>query len=344
MLIVNNEILDKSAKQGKNASAAEFYRKSVKELREKYGDFITFYRPGVVKRNPSGALEPIPPMTVHLIGKHYGKDGIEQWIYAESMPPKRNGIFEPQKTSIFMREFLRLSLSHDIELAFFLAYIAGEVESGMVKIKDEASEARKEYMEKRSRIDVDYLLYHEDSPLADVKYLKEVASAFGLLGVKNLTGEQTRVLLDKHLFNLDSKKSAGSGLVGSKEFVDMVRNNPELVKRRAFLGYCRDNNILQYNPTSRTFSIPGMEIMIVPPIYGDEKNAFLYFLDHIFKAPFQKKWQDIVRAGIDDKYLSSLKKLDDMKWLFDEFDIKFTGKSIKQLKGEIMDHLAVVPS
>ena len=119
MLIVNNEIFNHNAPEYKKT--AERYKQLRSELERAHGEIIRFIRPVKRPRSSTGLMEPVPYMTVNLKANTVNPKGeAEYWLYCDSLPKKKDGVFTLSRTARFMGEDMVLSTKDDMDLIFFL--------------------------------------------------------------------------------------------------------------------------------------------------------------------------------------------------------------------------------
>uniref|UniRef100_A0A6M3ILK0 Uncharacterized protein n=1 Tax=viral metagenome TaxID=1070528 RepID=A0A6M3ILK0_9ZZZZ len=167
--------------------------------------------------------------------------GSETWRYADSVVTDNKGIkrFTPKKFQFKGTRFLD---RNDIELIFFLLKkseycFKGDNQGRMVKFmfEDLVSEAEKKAEKKTLEIRIGTLLFGELA-LSEEK-LRNLAKAYFIPGVDNLTLPQVRIVIDNKIHETQE---------GPDKFFDMVDADEE-IRKRVSIQKAVDMGVLKYD-------------------------------------------------------------------------------------------------
>ena len=341
MLICNDKILNHKAVKGDGTGHYEIdvdYKKLQAELRSAHGEILRFIRPGVFKKNSSGLMEPVPFMTVNLKSNRVTDKGeSEYWLYADSVPKKKDGAYVLSRTAKFMGSDMVLSTKEDMDLIYFLVRLSEQYKRGDFIIDDPKKMARATADAKRTAAAINTALYGALSPLADDATMKEVAASWGLSNVDKKSGDEVRIEFEALLPKMDKAKKKNHRAKGSKEFLASLGNIDDEMRKRGLIRRGEDKGYIKY--VGKIFKyVTGdteEELLFIP----NERTGgrFEYFCDVMLRENNLANWKNLKTLIIDEKYIDSITRMEDIRWLCKEEGINQKQKSLDSLKGELKE-------
>lgn len=336
MLIVNNEIFNH--KDAKFKKTADRYKKLRSELESAHGKIIRFIRPVKRPRSSTGLMEPIPYMTVNLQANSVNPLGeAEYWLYADSLPKKKDGVFILSRTARFMGEDMVLSTETDMDLIFFLHDLSQQYKQKDFVIDNPKAKARAVADKKRNDAAVNTALYGALSPLADDEKLKNVAMSWGMSGVETKTGDQIRIEFEGILEKMDDQKKKDHRAKGTKEFLESLGNIDDEMRKRGLIKRGEDKKYIKYDSKTYKYVVSETndELLFIPS--KKMISRFDHFCDYMLKDANFARWANLKKVIIDEEFIDSITRIEDLRWLCREENINQKQKSLDSLKGELKE-------
>lgn len=337
MLIVNNEIFNHNAPEYKKT--ADRYKELRSELERAHGPIIRFIRPVKRLRSSTGLMEPVPYMTVNLKANVINSKGeAEYWLYTSgSLPKKKDGVFTLSRTALFMGEDMVLSTKDDMDLIFFLHELSQQYKQKDFIIDNPKADARAVADKKRTAAAINTALYGALSPLADDATMKEVAASWGLSNVDKKSGDEVRIEFEALLPKMDKEKKTNHRAKGSKEFLASLGNIDDEMRKRGLIRRGEDKGYIKYVGKIFKYVVGDTEeeLEFIP----NERTGgrFEYFCDVMLRENNFAKWKNLKTLIIDEQYIDSITRMEDIRWLCKEEGINQKQKSLDSLKGELKE-------
>lgn len=341
MLICNEKILNHNAQKGDDSGHYELkvdYKRLQSELKKAHGPIIRLVRPGVFKKNSSGLMEPVPHMTVNLKTNRVNDKGeSEYWLYADSMPKKKDGAYVLSRTAKFMGSDMVLSVQEDMDLLYFLVRLSEQYKRGEFIIDDPKAIARAKADVERNKAAVNAALFGSLSPLADDEKLKNVAASWGMSKVDEKTGDQIRLEFTGLLEMMDKEKKRNHRAKGTKEFLESLGNIDDEMRKRGLIKRGEDRKYIRYD--GKTFkyvvSETNDELLYIP---SDKLiSRFDHLCDYMFREANTVKWNNLKKVIIDESFINDITRIEDLRWLCREENINQKQKSLDSLKSELKE-------
>lgn len=357
MILINSKPLEKIALQDSNHpmhSYALEYDKGMKDLRDKFGDKIVFYRTGYPRRCKGidarnrpveNMAEPTPPLIIKFSARVYGDAGMEIWEYSPGQArPLPNGLWEATgKRSLFVTEILSVSIDKEQDFAFWLYYKSpyvsrkldrtGKPRKGRIYLHDPVTEARLKGDKKRAELDLNTAIYsilgtgNEDQ-------LRLVAQSFGIGEVDKKDPDQIRLELEAAVLANEQKKKTSPHSRGVKEFLDDVKIT-DATRIRGLINTAIEDKVITWNPDGY-FKIGDADICKVPPRDLERKQDFL--CNFLLNPGNKKKLSDLLEAIITKEYLDKITDTKTFYWLARAIGISPGFKKGDALREEIYAH------
>ena len=218
-----------------------------------------------------------------------GDEGSEHWVYSRTPPTMKDGnlIFKNNGRWMYKR-FFSLALK-DIDLIFFLEYKCPLIKQGNIYIENKAKEAEVKASEISRDIEIRYLIYGENSPLASFpEKLRTLSAAWQVRNAleKNKEGEYLVDLsiLKHELFAAvkDGEKRKENGFA---EFLNATKAH-KLTEKRAIVQQSIDRKLIKYVSKEYKYVFldkEGLDVgtitRITPQQIGNKVGALNDFLD-----------------------------------------------------------------
>lgn len=335
MLILNNELFDPNVKKDhKFYETAQKYKTEVEGLRKKHGNRIVFKRTREHPMTENGIRLPMPPMTLPLRGSRGGVSGEpENWMYSESIPNKKDGVYQLRKGSLMVTDELIVDMNKKPDLAWFIVYIC-PLYGKEIEIHDRKIIMREKAAERRRRVRLENALYGE-SPLSDSGILKSVAEAWGL-NAFHKDANELRFELEALLKRRDEEKKKDPSVRGTDDFLKDIKNVGEKVFKKSFLQKGFNAGILK-REKSGDIVMTGTEekLFFVPPEKAND--WFNYFAEKAIAD--ETLWKRLVMSNINNGYIDDASSTEQLAWLFKFAGKKPEKKTLPAQKKELVGYL-----
>lgn len=339
MLIINNEVLNpKDLSDKKTKDFLQF----AKEFREEHAGkrYLRYIRNTPLQRNKSGLYEPVTPILFPRIATVPSFSGApETWIYTETMPSKKEGMFVLREKSITLGYEVIVSLETQMDYIYWLEN--NPLFKKYFKLDDPAAEHRMQVAIKRKTANLTQALYADNSPLSDDDKLKDVASAWGIPNVKNKEADTVRIELEDLLKQREAQKAKNPSVEGIDEFMSSLGNIDDEIRKRALLRRGVDSGIIEFDRKHWYYVIKGQEeeedirLVFIPMEQTRESLHFKYFCKQILDDKNAKLWKQVKSALINAEFIDGINKLDDIRWICREEGISTHHKALDTLKDEV---------
>lgn len=320
---------------------AKEYDEGVKELKERFGQYIKFTRPDYPKYTKGADVRgteipqvplPVPAMRMPLRAYAPGKNGRNLWACCMDEPSiLPNGLWDLGRTkSLQIGEDLMVDIDRDTDLAFFIYFKSpfhnpkgGERGSGQLKVYDPNALARelgeKEDLIAERKMAVWKLLKDEQLPT--------LARAYG---INNVSGKQFPLLrqeLEKQLATNDELRKHNPSVKGTMDFIEEMKIT-EGVLLRAFVRRMMDEKRLEYKQNGQ-FRIGDKVVIQVPA--NDLKRNFDFLCQYLVAGNNLDKLQEFMKDLLSPEYFDSITDKKEWQWLY-----KITGDNPAFKKIEII--------
>ena len=247
MIYVNNK---KISSDGTDKFSKE-YALGLKAIKKRGFPVIFKLNPALVKKSKTtkGPVDEWNKNYIPYSATIAGEDGSEHWVYSKTPPTMKDGnlIFKNNGRWMY-KKFFSLDL-RDVDLIFFLEYKCPLIKRGTIFIENKAAEAEKKAEQIASDIEIRYLIYGENSPLASFpQKLRTLAAAWQVRNAleKNKEGEYLVDLsiLKHELFAAvkDGEKRKENGF---EAFLNATKAH-KLTEKRAIVQQAIDRKLIKY--------------------------------------------------------------------------------------------------
>jgi len=323
MIIVNGRQLELGEALNNKSHPLYTYARSyddgIRELRERYGKKIRFYRPGFPKLNKGSdskgneavLKEPTPPALFPL-QTYYSNPvrGRELWGCClgipELLPNNLWGIGE--RRSLYVEEHLDVDIETEPDLAYYLFYISNAKKSRRLKIDDKAEELRIRAEKERVSIERKAAIW---TMLSDEDQLRKMAQAYGVNNAHKKDPNAIRFELETILVENDKNKRKDISIKGTREFLEEMKVTDN-IRLRAFIRRIMDDGKLIYKPDGR-YRV-GEKILLQLPA-TELKNGFNYLCNFYHSPNNADRLKELLIDTVDKEYLDSIKDDKDFAWL-----------------------------
>ena len=218
-----------------------------------------------------------------------GDEGGEHWVYSKTEPNKKDGNLVFKNNGRWMyKKFFSLMLK-DIDLIFFLEYKSALIKQGTIYIENKVAEATVKADEISRDIEIRYLIYGENSPLASFpEKLRTLSAAWQVRNAleKNAEGEYLVDLniLKHELFAAvkDGEKRKENGF---EAFLNATKAH-KLTEKRAIVQQSIDRKLIKYVSKEYKYVFldkEGLDVgtitRITPQQIGNKVGALNDYLD-----------------------------------------------------------------
>lgn len=258
MLYINNKYLNLDAK----VSGDEFdairkdFHKKIRDLKDRFGDYVSLKSRKVPVRNPSGLLEPWKVITLPLKQVVAGANGSEEWVYTSSVPLVKDGYVVPDSLQEIIRNGeLKISLDKDPDKAYFFLYKHEFVKNGTLILEDVKSDEEKKALARKREAKLNFIIYDDASSLnTDEEKLKVIARRWGVFNVDGLTPAQIKNRLYDVVIESDRNSLKDNKFRTIQDFVsDCEVDNT--VKVGAIIQEAMDEGYLFFDDNTRQWKI-----------------------------------------------------------------------------------------
>ena len=296
--------------------------------------------------------------------KHYipytatisGSAGSETWIYTRTAPTKKDGnlVFKNNGRMVYKRFF---SLGMDeIDLIFFLEYKCPLIKNGVFLIENKAAEAAEKATKLASDVEVQYMIYGENSPLSSFpKNLRSLAAAWGVINVleKNQEGEY---IIDLNIVKNELFEAVKAGEKrserGFEEFMGSLKAH-KLVEKRATIQQALDRKLIKYVSKEYKYiyldtegNDVGTICRITPQQIGEKVEALNDFLNlHDYDMGLitnavehggESKEPIVIRAEKPERTVIQVMKFPEMVEEAKKCGVRYTGVSREDLRESLL--------
>lgn len=346
MLYYNGKLVD--YKNGKDEFSSKL-RADLHELSERFfgsnapGYAILRYPKGERRKNVTGLYEPVKPYVVD----HRSYDG--QWFYSKKAPRIVNGREEFTDRFTVVRDPYTI-YERDLEFLWFLLNHSSSLKAGRIYVEDKEALAEKEAKSLASDVDIRFMIYGKQSPIAqDKEIFRQVATIFGVKEVGRLGFMQ----LKNVVYGLVSNgERDGNRFINFDVFEKLVNGN---VRRRVShtVRSAINDGSLKFNPkdykwyfsvggeyveelhTLKLIDVPHKEELLIEAALSDGalKGAIFSALgkDDFENADELREYDRKVLMGMGNRYgvevSSKDTKEDIVKKLCEKLNVAYTPKS-----------------
>ena len=283
----------------------------------------------------TGKLE--PPIAFNIIFSVFthGKEGVEEWAYAERTKMRKNttNYLEPQKhTKIIYGNTFNVEKSN-VEYLFFLMKKNTQF-GGTFVLDDKIMDANDRVAKKEKGAELTAAIYTKGSPLADEGLLRDVAAAWGISQSYEKAPSLLKEQLEQAVLRGEHNKLVDKTAWGINELLEKINSTSEM-RRRAIAQKALDKKIVEYDPISFYYKIKetGDKLLLVPT--GELNNRDTYFVNKTTKD-VDGIWKIIKKAIITSDMIEEWFKNKEYQWLADEEGLEKTMK-VAEKKAKLME-------
>lgn len=257
MLYINNKYLNLDAKVSDEFDAIrKDFHKKIRDLKDRFGDYVSLKSRKVPVRNPSGLLEPWKVITLPLKQVVAGANGSEEWVYTSSVPLVKDGYVVPDSLQEIIRNGeLKINLDKDPDKAYFFLYKHEFIKNGTLILEDVKSDEEKKALARKREAKLNFIIYDDASSLnTDEEKLKIIARRWGVFNVDGLTPAQIKNRLYDVVIESDRNSLKDSKSRTIQDFVsDCEVDNT--VKVGAIIQEAMDSGHLFFDEDTRQWKI-----------------------------------------------------------------------------------------
>ena len=287
MIYVN----DKKLNSDETDKYSKEYALALKAIRKRGFPVMFKLNPARIKKvkTTKGFVKEWPKQYIPFSATVSGHDGSEKWVYSRNTPTKKDGNLVFKNNGRWQHKTSFHLILKDIDLIFFLEYKCPLIKNGTFYIENKAKEAEVEASEISRDIEIRYLIYGENSPLASFpEKLRTLSAAWQVRNAleKNQEGEYLVDLniLKHELFAAikDGEKRKENGF---QEFLNATKAH-KLTEKRAITQQAIDRKLIKYVSKEYKYVFldkEGLDVgtitRITPQQIGNKVGALNDFLD-----------------------------------------------------------------
>jgi hypothetical protein len=350
MLYVNGKFLNLDSASGENSHLVTEYQALIKKLRNRFGRYVTLRNKREPKVNATGLLEQPPNSTIPLRISVSGKNGKEEWLYAEVAPETKDGVLAPDTTQKIVRYGeLTIDLENEPDFAYFFIGKHSMFEKGIFYILDEEAMEDQKADERTREAQLTQAIYGENSPLVvDKTLLVLVAKRWGIANAEKMAKSTIQNRLFENVWEAENKKADR----GVSEFLADIKssNDGDKLKIAGIVRDAIDKGILIFDVADKYWKINYQDgtyrdvlNISISDLHRKDEALILYMQsdNHLYtllRSAMGKEGEDLV-GSIDIDKVRTTEDFSILRTYARSLDINLFKKSKDTLRQEILERI-----